>query len=228
MQVPNEWKEVLLKLKKQESGTLGLHRNPTEADITTAYGIYRYANPNAEIFKYIDQVAKSIGINSNSKTWLDRNTLTKIQSNIDPEKELYYTYLFIKSYFTINKQEINLDQFEPITRYAIISLGWNSIKLCVKCLQSTINEMYMNGYIPNVDKSTKIACDGVYGPNTKRHLDGIMSYINTNKDKALELHFYYRFLNNAKTYYVSLALNNQSKFLMYLKGWNARVDQLIP
>lgn len=228
MQIPNEWKEILLRLKKQESGSLGLHRNPTEADITTAYGIYKYANPNAEIFSYIDQVAKYININSNSKTWLDRNTLTKIQNNMDPDKELYYTYLFIKKYFIINKQELNLDQFEPITRYAIISLGWNSIKLCVKCLQSTINEIYLNGFIPNIDKNTKISCDGIYGPNTKKHLDNIMTFINTNNDKVLETQFYFRFLNNAKTYYVSLALSNQSKYLLYLKGWNSRVDQLIP
>lgn len=235
MNVPEDMKKILEELRVQESGanlsTSKIHRNPSELDITTRYGIYRYANPKAEVFTYIDSVAKSLGITKPSNQWTTTD-FTLIQNKIDFNTELYYTYLFIKTYFSIplktgERLYINLDKFDSETKKAVISLGWNSLKLCVKCLQSTINEFFINNYIPGYNKNNIISCDGVYGPGTDKVLNIVLDYINNQPNKELSIRFFHRFLNNAKTYYIRLALGNQNKLLQYLNGWNNRVDNLI-
>lgn len=235
MNIPEDMKKILEDLRIQESGASlagsRIHRNPSEYDITTRYGIYRYANPKAKIFEYIDTIARNMGLTKPSTQWTISDYIS-VQNKMDFDTELYYTYLFIKDYFSVTlkngtKLNIDLDKFDTETKKAVISLGWNSMKLCVKCLQSTINEFFIEEYIPGYNKTNVIACDGVYGPGTDKVLNIVLDYINKQPNKELSIRFFHRFLNNAKTYYIKLALGNKNNLLQYLNGWNNRVDNLI-
>ena len=229
--VPEVWKELLEDIKKQESGNLGLHRNPTEYDITTAYGIYKYVHKNAEIFKYIDEVAKTIGIKNGSTYWTDRATLTKIQSAIDPEKELYYTYLFYKDYL----EGIKLSLFPDKLKRYVASFYVNGPKLCNKALQMTCNQfIYYNYKQGGYYKRTKIekgkevpnylAQDGVLGNQSWEVIKDILKLCETNEMYLME--FKYLFLLYMKTYYCNLVRTNTAN-AVYIGGWNKRVDNLL-
>lgn len=224
--VNETWRILLEDIKKQESGDLGLHKNVTELDITTGYGIYRYAHKNAEIFKYIDEVAKSIGITTSSPNWKSREILTKIQKAMDPEKELYYTYLFYKSYF----EAIRLSIFPDELKRYIASLYVNSPKLCAKTLQMTVNQFIYYGYykrtkiVNGVEEKNYLGQDGVLGPESWGAISDIMILIS--KDEKLKLEFKYLFLLYAKTYYCNLVGANHSH-AVYIRGWNKRIDNLL-
>ena len=84
-------------LAKAESTEI--HRNSTESDITSPYGIYREQHPTASIFKYIDHVANSNGITKPSASW-SSSDIAKVNTNIDMNKINEYATEFYNDFIT--------------------------------------------------------------------------------------------------------------------------------
>ena len=88
--IPARYKDILAFLKIQEGGVV--HHNAGEADITNGYGIYKYAWPNVEIWKYIRSVGMIQGLPSETKSWSDAACRNVVTPNIDPKYDLWLSY----------------------------------------------------------------------------------------------------------------------------------------
>lgn len=212
--VPDTFQQLLADIRKQEGGRL--HYNRSESDITTGYGIYRAANPKAEVFKYIDNVARDIGIKTPSKNWNNIDILNRVNDAIDPDEELEYTYLFYKEYFA----PVCLDQVHEVLVPVIASLYTNGTKFCITTIQRALNKIYTKY---DLDPSYRVmGVDGSFGPITKKWYLDLQGYGDT-----INLEFRYLLLVYAKSYYINLATKAPDKYLQYLTGWDNRVNNLL-
>jgi hypothetical protein len=177
---------------------INLHRNKTEEDITAPYGIYRYAHPNAEIFKYIDSVARDLGIRGESKEWTTEEIEEineRLNSNIIRDAAIAFYRGFLN--------DIELPS-EIMLSYV------NSPYLTMKAVQQSIinfqnQDLITKDFVPS-------PVDGIWGKKTKKGLSLIENH----------LHFLSEFKSNMKTQYVQLALSKQN--FIYLRGWINRLD----
>lgn len=211
----DSWRELVLGIAKEEGGYL--HRNPAETDITTGYGIYRTAQPDAKIFNYIDSIAKSLGINTKSNLW-SKQQLELIQSKMDKETELSYSIDFYKNYF----KAIRLDEFPIEVSREIASIYTNGPKIACKALQRTVNQFIEYGVL---SKRPWLTQDGILGAKSWESINELNSICK--KDTLRANQFKYLFIGYCKTYYIELAVLYPDKYLRYLRGWNKRVDNLL-
>ena len=202
-------KEMLDMLKKLEGGRL--HFNKGEKDITNGYGIYRYAHPNAEIWKYIDNIAQSLGINVPSYRW-SRDMISAVNINIDPEIEAKLSLVFYREYFAPTKMELYPASFIK----CLVSIYVNGVKLYNRSLQLALNKMIKAGRVPG----PMLVVDGAVGNKTL----GVVKII-TSKPELHE-EFKQVFLDTCKESYTSLANSNPAKYGRFLKGWHNRVEAL--
>ena len=201
--------EMLIMLRKLEGGRL--HYNKGEKDITNGYGIYRYAHPHAEIWKYIDSIARSLGINIPSYQW-SQDMVAAVNKNIDPEIEAKLSLVFYREYFRPTKMELYPASFVK----CLVSIYVNGVKLYNKSLQLTLNKMIRAGRLPG----PLLTVDGAVGNKTL----GVVQII-TNKPELHE-EFKQVFLDTCKESYTSLANSNPAKYGRFLKGWHNRVEAL--
>lgn len=201
--------QQLVKLLKEVEGDK-IHYNKGEKDITSAYGIYRYSQPDAKIFTYIDAIAKGLGIPKPSKDW-NKEEIEKVNSNIDKEKEFDLAVDFYKSF-----SPLDLDQLGLELAYAYFNIYTNTPKGANIAMQAMINS-----YIKNHKLNYKILDeDGILGPKSKNLIyDVVKRY----RDRELKL----AFLVFANDNYIKLVVNNPDKYLQYLKGWDQRVNNLV-
>lgn len=207
---------VLEMLKKAEGGKL--HRNKSELDITTGYGIYKHVCPNEKIFKYLDEIAKSLNINKNSKEW-DSDDLEEIQANIDYEKELEYTKEFYINYFNL---DLNILPNNLALGYCSIYV--NSNKIANIALQKSTNFIIENYY----KKCKKISEDGILGNQSKKTIEEVFKYVKLQSDQMDNVWFL-SFINFCQFEYVKISTDNgkEDKQLQYLKGWINRCINLL-
>ena len=203
--------QTLDMLHRQEGGYL--HRNRTELDITTGYGIYKYANPRASIWEYIDEVARSCGEMRHSREW-DAKTIALINKQIDPVIERYYSYLFYKDYFAV----LNLNAIPCVLIPLVTSIYCNAPKILIKGLQFGANKFNITRHGPN---AKKLAIDGVLGPTTRGVLENI--YMSSTPEELLALKSY--IIDGIKQGYRNLANANPPKYGRYLNGWLRRVNE---
>lgn len=193
-----------------------IHYNKGESDITSNYGIYRAEHPNAEIFIYIDSVARSLGINKKSKKWT-RKEIAKINSKIDM---VVIDRLAIKFYDEF-LESLHLNYFSKESKLAAFSLYTNGPYLLWKSVQKTINNYVTNGWIDFTIQDV----DGQYGSKTKNGLLKILELSDKN-----DLHGYLfesMLVSGMQAEYARLACVNPKKYLKYLRGWNNRVTKLL-
>ena len=192
-----------------------IHRNPTEDDITSPGGIYRKRHPHDLIWEYIDIVAKKIGITSQSKDW-DKYTIDRVNSALDRDEIDKYVIMFYTNYYAGAK----LDLFKEELKLTIVSLYTKSRKGLWASVQKAILNLHAEGLIPiNITELSKP--DGKYGAKTEKALNYIYR-----EDHIYQLLFKSHILNAMKTYYISLATSKPDKFLMYLKGWDNRINKI--
>lgn len=207
-------------IKKQEGGKL--HRNKSEKDITTGYGIYKYSFPEAEIFKYIDSLAKSLNINKKSSEW-SKSEIETINKNIDTNKELQYTIDFYNNeYF----KKIDIYKLPIQLTLSVGSILINSPKIASKALQISYNTMIK--LIDSLSNEKQIDEDGIIGSGTRNAIYKLSEKVeSSDTDKYL---WFYIFINSVISQYVDMATDNgkEDKQLQYLRGWVLnRCDYLI-
>lgn len=212
--IPESYRVLLHKIREQEGGRL--HYNRTESDITTGYGIYKAKHPRALIFKYIEEIAEQNRITTDTTKWNSSIILDKINELIVPSMEVWLSYLFYKEFY----KQLHLDQLHPILVDPFVSIYTNGVRLFVISLQRAINKIYQNY---NIDPTFSVtSVDGYMGPVTLKW------YINISKQNEVIIkEFKNLFLLYAKSYYINLACKKPNKYLVYLKGWDNRVNGLL-
>lgn len=201
--------QQLVKLLKDVEGDK-IHYNKGEKDITSAYGIYRYSQPDAKIFSYIDSIAKDLGITKSSKDWTHEE-MERVNRKIDKEKEFNLAVDFYRSF-----SPLDLDQLGLELGYAYFNIYTNTPKGANIAMQAMINS-----YIKNYQLDYKLLDeDGILGPKSKSLIYNVAKLY---RDRELKL----AFLVFANDNYIKLVVNNPDKYLQYLKGWDQRVNNLV-
>ena len=218
--------KFLSMVKKQEGGKL--HYNKGEKDITTGYGIYRDAFPNVRIFKYIDGLAKELGIETPSSKWT-RDEIEKVNNKIDSKKEDELTEEFYtENYF----KKIDIFELPVEMTLAVGSMLVNSQKLGSKALQMSYNlllKKFSKRYPKEFAGIKEISEDGIIGPATAKAVYTLVKAVEGLGGTATDLWFSI-YMSCAKSLYVEMSTDNgkEDKQLSFLRGWVLnRCDYLI-
>nr|DAX81678.1 MAG TPA: hypothetical protein [Bacteriophage sp.] len=204
-------------LEKAEGTTV--HRNSTESDITSPYGIYKSAHPTAQIFTFIDQIAKEAGIFKSSQQWT-QNDLNLINQNIQRTNKLPQIRSLAESFYDKYTQGLPLDKIPELCQVTVFSLYTNSSLNASKAIQ-----MACNSFIKNYSlQIASLVEDGALGRSSISALENINRCIGINTDRAL--YFETLILLHMSKLYATLAVANPDKYLIYLKGWNNRLETL--
>jgi len=210
--ISDKYKYVLDYLKDAEGNVV--ERNPGESDITAPLGVYRKEHPNADVFVYIDSVAKAV--TSDPSTAWSASTIAKVDSLVDKKVCYYLAYLYYSDFY----KSAALDYYDAEVAIAIVSIYANSPLLCNTSVQKAVNTMGVKNYIHLDNGPLKV--DGGVGSGTKSELteiDGLSKDVNYS--------FRLLILHHVKTGYLTLYLGNIDKFCTFIKGWFNRVDNLL-
>lgn len=223
---------VVAKLREQEGGII--HRNKGELDITSTCGVYRHSHPDAEIFKYLDELARDLGIAKPSANWT-KEDIDKINQNLDLNKEFHLNVDFYKTYIKV----VNLSLLPSQIVFAFFSLYTNGNKLACESLQRSCN-LLLNKHasVFNNDSNGNriykdLVVDGKIGSGSRGVIYHIADIISHSDQSELygEIWRSY-FLHAAKTAYVKIgttdvAKTGTDKDIKYLRGWINRCDELL-
>lgn len=196
-----------------------IHRNTKEDDITTAGGIYRAKHPTDPIFKYIDDIARSINLPAKSSTWTKQQieTLnTHIKNNNLTSTMLQYISNFYDKYLA----SAHIDKFPMLCQVTVLSLYTNSPKYGWISIQQAINHLIDNDIVKNI---SKLSTDGVAGPNTIKAVVSTTQQLTT---ETQELLYEAYILLAMSAQYGKLVASSPDKYLQYLVGWNNRLQVL--
>lgn len=199
---------ILDLLYKQEGGVI--HRNPSEKDITTSYGIYRYSWADAEVFKYIDKVANNLKLPYDSSSW-DKEQISRINEEIDQNLERYYSYVFYQGYFS----KLNLEIYPEELLNVACSIYTNSPLIYSKALQNSLNRFVSKGLL----EYGFLTVDGKIGQKTNLLVKDL-----NNLPKSVINEFKNLLIDNCKEQYIKLAQN--PKYKKFLNGWLNRCESL--
>lgn len=210
----NNINNVLDYLAKAEG--LEIHYNSTEKDITSPFGIYRAQQPNADMFKFIDKIAQSVGVTSPSRSWTSiqlaqvNKELSKYSNEVRGLAEIFYTE-FLKG--------AHLELFPAECTLAMYSMYTNSPLNAWKSVQESLLDMSKTGSFTFSGALSSV--DGGFGDKTKNALSEILSKGDTYLNYYLET----LMLSAMKTIYIKIAIANPED-IKYLIGWSNRMDKL--
>lgn len=211
--------QTLLRYLANAEGTK-IHKLDGEKDITSMYGIYRYQNPQAEIFKKIDSLALELGIKTASTEWGDME-LEYINNHISRSKDLVDEFIYLAGSFYENYyQKIRLDLFHEDCVVAIASMYANSRRLSIKALQYAINTMNKNGFI----EYKTLLEDGKLGSNTLKGLEACLYACKTVRNVGLLFESY--MLLGMSAEYSILIKEKPDKYNRFSTGWDNRLKKL--
>lgn len=213
-EVPSEYIVFLNNIREDEGGEL--HRNSNESDITTGSGIYRGKHKDAEIFKYVDEVASSLSINTPSSTW-SKAEITKVNDKLKINELNYYAYLFYKDY--LSGAMLHMFPSDDLIS-AMGNLYTNTPKGAWSATQYMI-KIANDRKLINLPANQISSVDGLPGRKTKIGLDAVGEL---NKDRLETCRAYLIF--GMTLYYIDIATDDMDtslpgvdKHLRYLKGW---------
>lgn len=187
-----------------------IHYNRGEKSITSAYGIYKYENPKAQIFRWYKQLRKQHGIGS-LKYKENRKILNHViasDKNLrEMQKDLAFNF-YSKNYIN-SKVAYMLPSYATLTYFSISVNG--GIRRGNKAIQYAISRY----------GGKKIQIDGKIGQKTLEALYRITNakYFNGKKFNNLMARY-------LKRYYKKLINNNPQKYKRYARGWYRRADAL--
>lgn len=208
-----QYEKLLDSLYGFESGRL--HYNSKEKDITNAYGMYRFQQPKAELWKYIDSLA--VGITTLPSNQWTKDIVEKVNAKIDKAKERELTYQFYKSFFA----KAHLELFHEDLVILIVNLYTNSPLGAIKSIQEALNDCYEYG-IFKIAKEAVPEVVGTFGPKTQ----AAVKLFSDNADEKDIIIFKNCALLYMKSFYGELAVDKSSTMLINLKGWNNRMEAL--
>lgn len=219
-----QYEALLNHLFKAEGGKL--HKNSKELDITNAYGIYRYANPKAEIWNYIDGLAMTV-TRAPSKAW-DAVQIAKVNNLIDKKIERELSYNFYKKYLAPLKLELYPDDLTV----TLVDCFANTQTGTYKAIQEGLNDCYKYGLFKFTPKKPQpngniLLVDGDIGSGT---IMAINAFFNNPEVKDPEIRrlqniiFKNCMLLYMKSYYAEITVGKPDKFLGVLKGLCNRME----
>lgn len=218
MVISDQMKALLTYLAKAE-GVL-IHRLDGEKDITSMYGIYRFQNPQANIFKKIDSIALELGIRIPSSSW-SKKELDLINDHIQNSKDLINTlFLLVVEFYEDYYSSIRLDLFHEDCVVAVASMFANSRRLSIKAIQYGINTMNYNGFI---ELNKNLLEDGKLGEKTLKALEVCLYACKTAANVGL-LFESYMLLGMSAEY--SILIKEESRYLPFSTGWDNRLKKL--
>ncbi len=187
---------------------LKLHRNSTESDVTSGYGIYRAVHPDASVWNYIDDIATDIGIMGDSSSW-DKDDIARVNSELDPVMVKSYATEFYSKYL----KGAHLELFNEDCEIVAMSLYVNAPKLLNSAVQSALLSLQRIG---KIDADVKLSVvDGMWGSKTARGLLAANQLVTGKEMKAAVL-------LGAVSYYTGITVANPDN-LRYLQGWINRL-----
>ena len=216
--------KVLDYLQTEEGSTI--HRNKTESDITTPYGIYRDKHPDAEIFDYIDSIGRELKFPKKTRDWTKGN-INSFNELMSHNKSIKTEMRNLARLFYLNYLKgVHLELFPEECQVAMYSMYTNSQEGAWISVQNAIIDIYKTFNLEVTELPTQKLSppDGDYGTKTR----DAMIYLN-DRFKTEFIYPYYLeslIISNMKTYYAKLAVKSPTKFLKYLDGWNNRVNRL--
>lgn len=179
-----------------------VHYNKDEKSYTTPYGVYRHANPNTDIIRYMDSLYGKYGLNINS-----RADAKSINSRLLPEERAKIATLAYKLYsekYSDSRVKSMLSKyryFKTLLSYVVNSIN-GGLGRGNRTLQGAIGATVDGGVGPNTLSKLKVAI-GRYDDK------------NLNKGVIREMRdFYYRLANSS------------AKHRRNLKGWLNRLTAL--
>lgn len=218
MVISDQMKALLTYLAKAE-GVL-IHRLDGEKDITSMYGIYKFQNPQANIFKKIDSIALELGIKIPSSSW-SKKELDLINDHIQNNKDLINTlFLLVVEFYEDYYSYIRLDLFHEDCVVAVASMFANSRRLSIKAIQYGINTMNQNGFI---ELNKNLLEDGKLGEKTLKALEVCLYACKTAANVGL-LFESYMLLGMSAEY--SILIKGDSRYLPFSTGWDNRLKKL--
>lgn len=187
-----------------------VHMNRTEKDITSAYGIYRYAFPKADIFEWYECIAITHNISTNFKIKRNRKKLNELIKTEPYYKEIerdlafdFYTKKFV------NPTVANiLDDKSALTYFSISVNGGK--KTGAKALQYAIAR-----------HGVDIVEDGKIGHKT---IDALKRLVGRNDYDTMQFNTY--MIWYMRGFYARLIKRNPNKYAMYKRGWDNRLRGL--
>jgi hypothetical protein len=211
--------EILDYLGKAEG--LTIHKNKGEKDITSPYGVYKYAHRDAKIFDYIDQLLLEHSIHRETHELL-HSDYDILNATIERAPEVaaemrrlaseFYDEYFSKIYLDLIPQEA---QLTFLSVYTTSQYGGQ------KSVQAAINDLISNKEINN----PKLSEDGVFGAKTKQALEKV--YAKAQKENQyFGLWFEEKILRHTVMYYDKLAIEDPGEYKRFYKGWRNRLEAL--
>lgn len=214
--IPTNYDVFLDHVKESEGGYI--HRNKKESDITNSYGIYRGRPAGAamtDLWDYIEDVGSSI-TTSPTNQWSGA-TIATVEALLDDKVEKYLSYKFYEKYL----KGARLELFPRELVLIMSNLYTNSPKGAWMSVQEALRDISKDGILP-IPLSDLSIVDGDFGNKTRDSLLEFMRIADW-KDKII---FRKAILLAMKTYYSNLIASNADKFLINIRGWNNRVEEL--
>lgn len=212
--IPNNYSKLLDNLLDVEGGRL--HKNSTEVDITNRYGIYRGSKAGRAfkpLWDYVDAEAKKVTSLPSNK-WTDELSL-KVNAVLDPNRVRYLSYLFYKKYFA----GAHLDLFHSDLVILMANLYTNSPRGAWMSVQEALRDIQRDGIL-HVPFKKLSGVDGDFGDKTR---NALLEFLKTADRKDIII-FKKSILLSMKSYYIDLAVGNPDKYLIYLNGWDNRME----
>ena len=207
--------ELVKKLYKVEGGIF--HYNEGEKDITSPAGVYKYAHPNIELWKFVNEVCVDFGIPTNTKNWT-KYELDSLNDLLDIEEISSKIFELEVNFYLEENKHLRIHLFHNELKYLVFNLYTNSHVGLWRSVQYGIRKLINNGELTYPIKNTSIV-DGKFGRKTENALKVIK---NLNIDKQIKFKKY--ILDGMEDYYIYLAKKPQYK--KYINGWLNRIDNL--
>lgn len=200
---------------------LDFHRNTKESDITSPYGIYKTAHPNAEIFQYLSRVVLAINVPRHTEDWKYDDLIRVNQFlNTSPIVKQEIRQL-AANFYTEYYKNANLELIPVEAVVAMASMYTTSPEKSIVSLQRAINECIKNNFISN----KLLIDDGDFGNNTKTAAKLILE-----AREANGVFFGYMFeekiIRHMTMQYDDLCYADKAKYGWARDGWRNRMNQL--
>lgn len=187
-----------------------IHFNKTEQDVTSAYGIYRYAHPTAEIFKFYEELLEINGKSNDLRTAPNRRAiklLMKTYPHLKEEERLLAWDFYANNFMNPTINDLVSDRIEK----TFFSLSINGgMKRGYKALQYALDKLH-----------TRLVIDGKFGMLSLRALREYLKRDNYNEDSLNSL-----MLEYMQSHYDYLVRVNPRKYARYENGWKNRLEAL--
>lgn len=219
-------KSVIMGYLANAEGTY-IHRNKTESEYTTSFGIYKKSFPKSKPILYVDSLASKYGCDIDARDYrVARKEIKKLNSKLTVKEKTKIrdlAYEFYMKKFMDKKINNVIDQYNCENK-AKFSLSYFSIAVngglgrSRKNIQKAINVL---------TRKRVVGVDGKIGPGTVGKFKGLLNkLLGKSKCNIVFDKLNQTFLIQMKLFYDHLISRNNAKYGRYKRGWYNRLKGL--